>query len=549
MASSVADAVVETLIQFGVKRVYGIPGDSLNPIIDSIRRHDEIQFIQTRHEEGAALEAAFEAKVTGKTTVCMGTSGPGSIHLLNGLYEAKMDHVPVLALTGQVETDLIGTEYFQEVNLSRIFQDVSFYSEELRNPDSAQKIVEIAYRTSYISRGVSHIIMPADVLRLPCKINKVNTIFPIPEYDFDPAPVNDLINKSSRPIVFIGNGTRGLGNEITAFAKKIGAPVIYALNAKGTVDDLDPAVLGTLGLLGTRPSVEAMKKCDLLILIGTSFPYTQFFNDDVKIIQVDTNPVNLGKRYHADVQITASAEKFIKKINPAEKSEKFYQSLEKSKKDWMDRMHSDEQSSGNGISPEHVASQVVSLAPADAIIVVDTGNVTVWGVRNTHVGSDRKFLFSPWLGSMGVGIPGCIGASFGSDKMVVGIIGDGSFAMTMMELITAKKYNRNIKLVVFNNSLLGMIKFEEAVMGYPPFGVDLYNPDFSKVAEAVGIQGFRVEKKEDFQQTLEKFMATDGPAVMDVLVDPDEKPMPPRLTFSQAKGYVTSILREQLSLK
>lgn len=549
MADSVADAVVESLIQFGVKRIYGIPGDSLNPIVDSIRRHKEIQFIQTRHEEGAALEATFEAKLTGRPAVCMGTSGPGSIHLLNGLYEAKMDHVPVIALTGQVETDLIGTDYFQEVNLSRIFQDVSIYSEELRNSESAQRIVEIAYRTSAIGRGVSHIIMPADVLRMPCNIGRVNTVMPSPEYDFDPGEVNDLINSSKRPLLFIGNGTRGNGGRIIDLARKIGAPIIYALNAKGTVDDMDPTVMGTLGLLGTRPAVDAMKKCDLLILLGTSFPYTQFFNEDVKIIQVDINPMNLGKRYRADLQITSSIDKFLDKIKPAEKSDKFFLSMGKAKQEWMERMKSDESDSGKTISPEHVSSAVISMAPKDSIIVVDTGNVTVWGVRNTHVGSDRTFLFSPWLGSMGVGIPGCIGASFASDKEIIGLIGDGSFAMTMMELITAKKYNRNVKLVVFNNSLLGMIKFEEAVMGYPPFGVDLYNPDFSKVSQAIGIPGYRAETVEEFHNLLEKFMSTEGPAVFDVVVDPDEKPMPPKLTFSQAKGYVTSILREELSPK
>ncbi len=549
MADSVAQVIIKTLQHLGVKRIYGIPGDSLNPIMDALRTNPGVEFVQVRHEEGAALEAAFEAKLTGKPAVCMGTSGPGSIHLLNGLYEAKMDHVPVIALTGQVETDLLGTDYFQEVNLPRLFDDVSVYNQEIRNPDSAMKVVESAYRESIFRRGVSHITLPVDVLhsRAQFQAGTLNKVIPEPDYDFDPEEALDSINSSASPLLFIGNGARGMEDKVMEFSEKIGAPVIYSLNSKGLLDDNDPRVMGTLGLLGTKPSVDAMRKADLMIMLGTSFPYTAFFQKGIKAIQVDNFLPNLGKRYPADIQIYSSVGKFLEKVKPEEKSRKFYTEFRHAKEEWFSEMRKAEENSRGKLNPETIAGLVCEKAEKDAVIVVDTGNVTVWGVRNMRTPPGRTFLFSPWLGSMGVGIPGAIGASFNTDSQVIALIGDGSFAMTMMELITARKYDRDIKFIVFNNSKLGMIKFEEMVMGYPEFGVDLTNPDFSKVAEAVGIKGFRVEDRSTLESTMNDFLNHKGAAVLDVIVSSDEKPMPPKLTFKQVRGYVTSILREELT--
>lgn len=549
MADSVAQVIVKTLAFLGVKRIYGIPGDSLNPLMDALRTNTKIEFIQVRHEEGAALEAAFEAKFTGNPAVCVGTSGPGSVHLLNGLYEAKMDHVPVIALTGQVETDLLGSDYFQEVNLSKLFDDVSLYNQEIRNPASVMKTVETAYRKSLLEKGVAHLTLPVDVLRMSAQFDqkRLNRVMPKPDYDFDPESVNRAIDQSDSPLIFIGNGTRDCAQGVMELAEKIGAPVIYSLNAKGILDDNDQRVMGTLGLLGTKPSVEAMKRADLLIMIGTSFPYTAFLNHKISAIQVDNNLANLGKRYPAGIQIYSSAKKFLSKISPLEKTGKFYNEFIKTKKDWVDDLSKSEDSRRGDIKPETIARMVSEKADDDAVIVVDTGNVTVWGVRNMRTRPGRTFLFSPWLGSMGVGIPGSVGVSFNTDRQIIALIGDGSFAMTMMELITAKKYDRDIKFIVFNNSTLGMIKFEEMVMGYPEFGVDLTNPDFSKIAGAIGIKGFRVEDRDALEKTMDSFLSFAGPAVLDVIVNPDEKPMPPKLTFKEVRGYVTSILREELT--
>ncbi|OWP57152.1 MAG: pyruvate dehydrogenase [Thermoplasmatales archaeon B_DKE] len=549
MSGKVANTVIDTLVALGVERIYGIPGDSLNPLMDAIRQNPGIKFIQARHEEGAALEAAFESKFTGKVTVCVGTSGPGSIHLLNGLYDAKMEGVPVIALTGQVETDLIGSDYFQEINTNRLFDDVSIFNERIVNPENAGKIVLRAYREALYKRGVAHINLPVDVLRLPApKLANVSPeMFPRVDFFPDLTTARNAINKSKKPVLFIGRGCTGLEKELYSFSDSIGAPIVYALNGKGIVDDYDPRVMGSIGLLGTKPSVDAFRDSDLLVMIGTSFPYVQFIPEGVKKIQVDIDPNRLGKRVPVNISLVCTSKYFLDNIKPDIKKGKFYSDLESAKEKWIKDQVAIESKKSDPILPESVAAELSKKAASDAVIIGDTGNVTVWTVRNFRTNAGRKFIYSSWLGSMGVGIPGAVGVSFATDRQVIALVGDGSFAMTMMELITAAKYERPIKIVVFNNSKLGMIKFEEEVMGYPDFGVDLYPQNFAAIASAIGIKGIRVEKYADLPESVSDFLSTSGPAVLDVVVSPDERPMPPKLQFSQVKGYVTSILRENLS--
>jgi len=547
MSGTVANIIIDTLADLGVQRIYGVPGDSINPLVDALRTQKKIEFIQTRHEEGAALEAAFEAKLTGKLTVCMGTSGPGSIHLINGLYEAKMSHVPVIALTGQVETDLIFQDYFQEVNLNKLFDDVSIFNAQIINPDSAFSIVERAYRESMSRRGVSHITLPVDILRKNTHAGVLSAYsFQTPHMVIDPTPAVELINDSKKPLIFIGRGAFGLTEKVVKFAGKIGAPIIYSVNSKGVVDDDDPKVMGPLGLLGSKPAVEAMKRADLIIFLGTIFPYVSFINHGAKVIQVDIDPSNIGKRAHVDVPYVCNISDFLDAVPVEEKETKFYSEMTDIKKDWIKNLETFESNRSSPIKPEFLTSIISKKADKDAVFIVDTGNVTVWSTRDIRGGTERTFLLSPWLGTMGVGIPGAVGASFATDRQVIAITGDGSFAMTMMELITAKKYSRPIKVAVYNNSKLGMIKFEEEVMGYPEWGVDLLNPDFSKIAEAIGIRGIRVEDPEKLESAVDEFLAEKGPVVLDTVVSGDERPMPPKLTFTQMKGYVTSILREKL---
>ncbi len=547
--ATVADIIIKTLVNFGVKRIYAIPGDSLNPIIDAIRRNKDVEYVQVRHEEGGALSASFESKYSGKLSACMGTSGPGSIHLLNGLYDAKMQHVPVIALTGQIETDLLHHDYFQEVDLIKLFDDVSVFNARIVNPKNAHYLIWRACREAILKKGVGHIDMPVDILRENAAEEDLS--YYINPVSYKPDGMEEaakLINESKRPLIFIGGGSRNYHDEINNFAEKIGAPVVYALDGKGTFNDDDKKVMGGIGLLGTRPSVKAIENCDLMIFLGTIFPYTSFLKK-VNNIQVNNNIDDLNKIMKANYSYLCDIKYFIDNINVNEKDEKYYNELQDEREKWFASLNKMINDKRNPIRAEVLTNEISKRIEDDAIIITDTGDVTLWTNRFIRAKNKNKFYFSSWLGTMGSGIPGTIGLAFASGKKVYGIIGDGSFAMTSMELITAKKYNLPVKLIVYDNHILGMIKLEEEVMGYPEYGVDLYNPDFSKLAESVGIEGIRVNSIEELDSKLDEFFSHDGPVVLDVITETNETPMPPKLEFKVAEKYVTSILREKLEPK
>ncbi len=546
---TVADVIIKTLVNFGVKRIYAIPGDSLNPIIDAIRRNKDIKYVQVRHEEGGALSASYESKYTGNLSACMGTSGPGSIHLLNGLYDAKTQHVPVIALTGQVETELLHHDYFQEVNLVKLFDDVSVFNARIITPDNAHYLIWKACREAITKKGVGHIDMPVDILMESCKEEDLS--YYINPVNYNPGGLDEavnLINNRNKPVIMIGGGSRNYRGEIDEFAEKIGAPIIYSLNGKGVFNDTDKKVMGGIGLLGTKPSIKAIEKSDLIIFLGTIFPYTQFLKN-VDNIQVNTNIDDLNKIMKANYSYLCDIKYFLDNINVNEKDKKFYQEMQDEKAKWSEDMVRLASNHKNPIRAELLTDKISKKIEGDAIIITDTGNVTLWSNRFLNAGNNNKFYFSSWLGTMGSGIPGSVGLAFASGKKIYGLIGDGSFAMTIMELITIKKYNLPVKLVVYDNSILGMIKLEEEVMGYPEYGVDLYNPDFAKLAESIGITGIRVDTVEALDAGLDKFFKCDGPAVLDVVTETNETPMPPKLNFKVAEKYVTSILKEKLETK
>lgn len=546
---TVADVIIKTLVNFGVKRIYAIPGDSLNPIIDAIRRNKDIKYVQVRHEEGGALSASYESKYTGNLAACMGTSGPGSIHLLNGLYDAKTQHVPVIALTGQVETELLHHDYFQEVNLVKLFDDVSVFNARIITPDNAHYLIWKACREAITKKGVGHIDMPVDILMESCKEEDLS--YYINPVNYNPGGLDEavnLINNRNKPVIMIGGGSRNYRGEIDEFAEKIGAPIIYSLNGKGVFNDTDKKVMGGIGLLGTKPSIKAIEKSDLIIFLGTIFPYTQFLKN-VDNIQVNTNIDDLNKIMKANYSYLCDIKYFLDNINVNEKDKKFYQEMQDEKAKWSEDMVRLASNHKNPIRAELLTDKISKKIEDDAIIITDTGNVTLWSNRFLNAGNNNKFYFSSWLGTMGSGIPGSVGLAFASGKKIYGLIGDGSFAMTVMELITIKKYNLPVKLVVYDNSILGMIKLEEEVMGYPEYGVDLYNPDFAKLAESIGITGIRVDTVEALDAGIDKFFKCDGPAVLDVVTETNETPMPPKLNFKVAEKYVTSILKEKLETK
>jgi pyruvate oxidase len=558
LGRNAVDVLVDKLIEQGVKRIYGIPGDSINTLLDSIRRHEKkIDFILVRHEEVAALIAASEAKLTEKLSVCVGTSGPGAIHLTNGLYEAKMEHVPVLAVTGQMESDLVGTDYFQEVNLVRLFDDVALYNKVVMSAEHVGVLVSTAIRTSLSEKGVSHLNFPLDVARQGVPENFRDS--PIHYWEAVGVPPADdiefaaeTLNKGRKIIILAGKGSRGARESVIQLAEKLNAPIIKTLLGKDVIPDEHPFCLGGIGLLGTRPAQDAMEECDTLLMVGTSYPYTWFLPKNARVIQIDNRPTQLGKRYHVNVPLIGDSnltlEALIPKIKEHEDNS-FLKKYQRAMASWWQKMDSEENSNDTPIKPQRLAKEIEKAAEENAVISVDVGNVTVWMARNFRIKKNQRMIFSGWLGTMGVGFPGGLAAKFVyPERQVIAAAGDGGFAMTMADFITAVRYKLPVIVVIFNNGKLGMIKFEEEVQGHPDYGTDLVNPDFAKYAEACGGLGITVGQPSEIRPALTQAFQSNKPSVVNVGVNPNERPMPPKVTLKQAKGYVTSLFKEKFDL-
>ncbi|MHB1435574.1 MAG: thiamine pyrophosphate-dependent enzyme [Thermoplasmata archaeon] len=555
MGSTVADTVIDALIAEGVERVYGVPGDAVNALLDSIRRRsDRIRFILTRHEENAALIAAYEAKLTGRLAACVGTGGPGGIHLLNGLYEAKMEGVPVLALTGQVALPMIGTDYFQEVNLVRLFQDVAVFNQMLVSPESAGLMVGRAIRAARTERGVAHLNLPEDVARGPSgpsfRLSPIDyaqaCAVPSPEQI---ASAQDRIQKGERIVLLVGKGARAARAEILDLAARLRAPIVKTLHGKDLLPDDHPMALGGVGLLGTRPAQDAMEKADTLLMIGTSYPYTQFLPTDAQVIQIDRAPEQIGKRYPVDLALVGDARATIHSLLaglPARTDERFLKGCRAAMAHWRDAQAGAESDASTPIRPQRLAREIARAVGPGGIVSVDVGTVTVWMARNFPVSEEQRLLFSGWLATMGSGLPGAMAAQWvHPDRRVAAAVGDGGFAMTLTDFVTAVRYQLPIVVVVFNNGKLAFIQFEEEVEGFPDYGTDLVNADYAAWARACGGVGYTVRDPAQLAPTLEKAFADRRPTVVDVFTRPDERPMPSHLTLSQATGFAKSLLREK----
>jgi pyruvate dehydrogenase (quinone) len=552
MSRTVADILVDYLKLGGVSRIYGIPGDSIDPLVEAIRKAGSIKYVQVRHEEGGAFAASFDAKFNGEPSAVFGTSGPGSIHLLNGLYDAKMDKAPVIAITGQVKSNLVGQDYHQEVNLVKLFDDVAVFNKMVIEASSAPILIQKAIRESKRLKGVSHLNFPVDILMEKVEPLRLANIDITPGRlvsDIDSAV--KLIEASKRPVLLIGAGTLNERKYLEDLSWRIGAPIIYSLLGKGIFSDESQRVLGGLGLLGTRPSVDAIRGSDLIIEIGSTFPYRNFIPPGIKMIQVDIDSGNLGKDHIVDVPVNSDAHSFLESIlkNLPEKQTKYYEDFVTSKKSWEQELKNTEGKDTEKVNPARLARILSEETDRDAVIVTDTGNTTVWIARHFKATAGQRFLFSGRLASMGNGLPGSIGVSMSTERQVISAIGDGGFAMTSIELATVKKYNLPLKIIVFNNSKLGMIKFEQEVLGYPEWGVDLVNPNFSLLASAYGIESIRIENNSGILEGVRKMMENTGPFLLEAITDPDLRPMPPRITFEQAKGYLVASLREKIGYK
>ena len=556
MSKNVCEVLLEIIADAGVEFIFTIPGGAINEMVEALRKQDKIKLIHVRHEEAGAFAASAIAKLTGKLTVCMGTSGPGAIHLLNGLYDAKHDHVPVLAISGQVDTEYKGLEAHQEVAFEQLFDGVAVYNQTLVHAGQMPRIAEEAVRMALYHKGVAHISLPRNIAgqSVPNADARTHSLYEKPlqipvGYDLDKAAT--LLNEHEKITILAGQGARDARMQLHELAKKLNAPIIKALNGKDILPDDDAYSVGGLGLLGTRPAVKAMENCDLLIMVGTSFPYYEYYpEDNIPAIQIDLDGTQIGKRFPVQVGLVGDSRSTLEALLPLihqKKDDSFLKDRQSEMSVWRKQMSDNANRTDMPIHPQLVAAAIDKVAADNAIYCVDTGNVTVWATRQLRIRGTQRFTLSGGLASMGYGLPAAIGAKLTfPDRQVFAIVGDGGFTMLIGDLATAVHYKLPIVIVVFNNHKLGMIQLEQEVMGYPEYATHMHNPDFAATAIAFGAQGERITRPEDVEPALRRAMAANGSYVLDMEVKPSELAMPPRIEAKQAIGMAKAKIREVL---
>jgi pyruvate dehydrogenase (quinone) len=565
MAKTVADLLVERLIGWGVDTIFGFPGDGVNGIFEVLRTHQEkLRFIQVRHEEAAAFAACGYAKYSGRLGVCIATSGPGGVHLLNGLYDAKCDGQPVLAITGHTFHDLIGTHYQQDVDLDKLFMDVAEFNQRIMGPGHVNNIVDEAIKTSLTRRTVSHITIPKDIQEWTShdeERSKAN----VPKHSADlyaaahPTPHQELleeaaeiINRGSKVAIMAGAGCLKARSEVLQLAEKIAAPIIKPLLGKAVVPDDNPYTTGGIGLLGTAPSQEALQECDTLIIAGSGFPYMEFYPKPgrAKTVQIDINPARIGLRHPVDVGLAGECRAVLQALLPLirkKKDQGFLNSAQKNMKKWNRLMEERGTRKDKPMKPQVVTWTLNKLLDDDAIVSSDSGTIATWSARYIEMRGDMKFSLSGSLATMANGLPYSIGAAVAfPGRQVVCIVGDGGLTMLMGEIATLVKYKLPVKVIVIKNNVLGQIKWEQMVMeGNPEFGVELQAIDFAGVAKCCGAAGYTIEEPEQARAILREALAQKGPAVVQAVVDPNEPPLPGNVTSEQAFKFAESLARGQ----
>ena len=552
MAKTGGDILVETLIAWGVDTIFGIPGDGINGIFEALRqREDQIRFVQTRHEEAAAYAACAYAKFTGRLGACVATSGPGGIHLLNGIYDAKLDLQPVIAITGAQHHDLIETYTQQDVALDKLFMDATAYSVRVMGPAHVQDVVEQACRTALAYHQPTHVMMPVDFQSQPAKDRSERNVadhvsnimarggqLPNPEMLQRAA---DILNGAEKPFILAGRGAIGATQELLAVAERLQAPIGKPLLGKQAVPDDSPFTTGGVGLLGTRPSQEAFESCDTLLIVGSSFPYIEFYPKpgQAKAVQIELDPKRVGLRYPVEVGLVGDSKLVLSELLPLLRKNdngKFLKSAQDGMRDWRELMTERATRRDMPMKPQVVTHELNKLLDDDAIVITDSGTITAWTARHVDMRGTMQFSCSGTLASMACGLPYAIGASIAHpDRQVVAVIGDGSAAMLMGDFVTLKKYNLNAKIIVIKNNALGQIKWEQMVfLGNPEYGCELEAIDFAKMAEACGISAVTIDDPARCADQLRDALATPGPCLIEAVVDPFEPPFPPKIEVKQA---------------
>ena len=558
-----ADVLVERLISWGVDTIFGLPGDGINGIMEALRKtQDKIRFIHVRHEESAAFMACAYAKFTGRLGVCLATSGPGGIHLLNGLYDAKMDQQPVLAITGMQFTDVTGTFSQQDVELDKLFMDVSCYNTRVMSAPHMEPAADLAIRTAIMKRGVAHLTIPIDIqLQQMGKgqrsdrnvAHHTSSNYAIsgnlPQAN-ELKLAADLLNHGKRIAIMAGQGALHATEELIQLAELLGAPIIKPLLGKAVLPDDSPYTTGGIGLLGTRPSQDVIENCDTLIMIGTSYPYIEYLPKpgDAKCIQIDSNAQRIGLRYPADVGLVGDSQKTLQLLLPMLKRNGYRKFLERAQDDmkaWHKAIEKEGTNHTKPMKPQVVGWELGKLTEEDAIIVSDSGtNTTVWA-RYMPAKRGQMHSCSGNLATMACGLPYAIAAQVAfPERQVIAVVGDGGFTMLMGEIITAVAYKLPIKLVIIKNNTLGQIKWEQMVFeGNPEYQCDLLPIDFVALAKAVGADGVRIDDPEKAGELFAKALAMPGPVIIEAVVDPYTAMLPPKITADQAFKFSESLMR------
>jgi pyruvate dehydrogenase (quinone) len=554
MAVTAADRLVETLLDWDVDTIFGMPGDGINGIVEALRvRADSIRFIQVRHEESAAFMACAYAKLTGRLGVCLATSGPGGIHLLNGLYDAKLDGAPVLAITGLQYHDLVGTHTQQDVELDKLFMDVAVYNARVMGGAHVENVVSLACRTALARRGVAHVTMPVDTQSEPVAEDqrsgrnvpghtseRAGAAARLPGED-ELRRAADILNAGKRCFIMAGQGAIGAGGTLEAVADRLAAPVGKPLLGKAALADDSPFSTGGVGLLGTKPSQDAIESCDTLLIVGSSFPYVEFYPEpgQARAVQIDLDAARIGLRYPVEAGLVGDSARVLEALLPlleAKPDRSFLETAQAGMAEWRGLMEERGTRQDMPMKPQVVTHELNKLLRDDAIVLTDSGTVTTWAARHLDMRGDMKFTCSGTLASMACGVPYAIAAALAfPQRQVVAVIGDGGFAMLLGELATCAKYNLDIKIVVIDNRSLGQIKWEQMVfLGNPEYGCELQPVDFAAVARGFGLGGVTIEEPGQCASLLQQAMLMPGTVVIDAIVDTHEPPMPPKATVAQA---------------
>lgn len=560
-----AGELVDHLIGWGVEVVFGLPGDGINGIMEALRqRRDRIRFVQVRHEEAAALAAVGYAKFTGQLGVCLATTGPGAIHLLNGLYDAKFDQMPVLAITGLPYHDLIGTHYQQDVATDRLFADVAAFSQRVMGPAHVESVVNQAVRTALSKRTVTHIAFPNDFQERPADSDAPSPMSHaghtsrawrpprvVPPHAEIRRAVNAL-NSGHQIAIVVGSGARGAAAEVEELARVLGAPVAKALLGKDVLPDDSPYSTGTIGVFGTSATAAVMAQADTLLLIGTSFPYISYLPDPARVrgVQIDINPEMIGLRFPVEVGLVGDTRDTLRMMLPMlepHRDRRLLETAQRKMAEWWMLMEARGTSNALPMRPQAVAWELGQQLSDDAIICGDSGQNTLYAARQIKIRGRQRFSCSGLLATMGCALPYAIGAQLAFPRrQVVAFVGDGGLTMSLGELATCVKYRLPVKVFVLKNNTLGMIRWEQMMfMGNPEYGTELQNVDFAKVAEGFGLKTLRVERSEHLQDVIGQALAHDGPVLVEAVVDPDEPLMPGQIKPEQAEHYAEALKRGQ----